>query len=411
MKEFGYRSIVETEQKQMSRRAFLKLAGATAAGVLLASSNEHPIVQDIQAEQINSSEVYKNSQRAFLSYRALKKHYEDRDHLLEYPKTENTSLATNWPYSHAIGASLDLYGIEKDGAYKQETEKHIQGLDYYWTEQNLPGYRAVAFADDPGNEQKYHDDNAWVGLNLMRAYHIEKDPFLIERSKQLFDSALSGFDTEFTCGTGGVYWQYQDEFATIHDKNTISTAPNAQLGLRIFQATGENYYLDNAHKMYSWVNQEMKDPTDGLYWDHINKECEPDKTKWTYNQGVMIGAHTMLYSITEDEDFLSQAEEIASRSLNHFDTEKLLSQPPEFNAIYFRNLLYLSNYSKNMNLTEEIQTQMQIYADHVWNDPDTRDQTGLFRFENNAKLITQAAMIEIYAMLSWNSNEYDARLL
>ena len=48
----------------------------------------------------------------------------------------------------------------------------------------------------------------------------------------------------------------------------------AELALRLYQATGERPYLDWALHMYRWTQTHLRDPADGLYWDHLAVDAE-----------------------------------------------------------------------------------------------------------------------------------------
>jgi len=64
---------------------------------------------------------------------------------------------------------------------------------------------------------------------------------------------------------------------------------------------------------------------------------------WSYNQGTMIGAGTLLYQATGDSGYLFQAPQTAKAALAYFTPERLGSEIPFFPSIYFRNLLYLDS--------------------------------------------------------------------
>jgi len=52
---------------------------------------------------------------------------------------------------------------------------------------------------------------------------------------------------------------------------------------------------------------------------------------------------------------------------------------------------------------------MQTYADAVWTDPAVHDAaTGLFKLNPGVRhsLLDQAAMVQVYALLSWRASNY-----
>ena len=76
-----------------------------------------------------------------------------------------------------------------------------------------------------------------------------------------------------------------------------------------------------------------------------------------------------------------------------------------FNAIFFRNLLMLYAVTRS----DRYLRAMRGYADAVWSDPRVHDtQTHLFKLNggNRYSLLDQAAMVQVFALLSWSSTEY-----
>jgi hypothetical protein len=178
------------------------------------------------------------------------------------------------------------------------------------------------------------------------------------------------------------------------------------LGLDLCAVTGDPSHLAWARRVYSWVNTYLRDPDDGLYWDHLlttgRSTYAVDTTKWTYNQGTMIGAGARLHHLGADPDgtCLAAARAVAVAALGHF-AGRYSTQMPAFNAIYFRNLLELAPLvSDQLDLRRAIVAAMREYAEWGWTT--VRDpRTGLFgRGSSRATLIDQGAWTEIYACLA-----------
>ncbi|HEX5506716.1 MAG TPA: glycoside hydrolase family 76 protein [Thermomicrobiales bacterium] len=318
--------------------------------------------------------------------------------------------AFEWPYTQALAATLDLAGLPGAGDEERAAARAaVAGLDAYWDARparGAPGYRSSI---EPGGE-KYFDDNAWAGLDLLRAHRLTGDTALLDRARAVFAFVLTGWDAD-SCRPGGVYWKQQLPGEANHDRNTVSTAPNAELGLRLYQATGERSYLDWAARMYAWVDANLRD-AGGLYWDHLDAACAIERTVWSYNQGAMIGAGALLALTTGDETSLVRAEDTARAALARFDAEGYRRHGAAFNAIFFRNLLFLHSQTADADLRAATLEAMRGFADAVWDDPEVHQQrTHLFAFgDGPAKLLDHAGMAQIYACLAWDPADYAAIL-
>jgi rhamnogalacturonyl hydrolase YesR len=180
------------------------------------------------------------------------------------------------------------------------------------------------------------------------------------------------------------------------DRNTVTTATGALLGLELYERTHDPTQLAWAQRMLGWVTTCMLAP-DGLLWDHLALDGTRDETHWSYNQGTAIGANVLLYRSTGDKGALKRAEALADASLAYFDRTPGGREPAFFVAIWFRNLLALESVDGDARYRDALQE----YADGVWDR--LRDQsTGLFHFNGSrsAKLLEQAAMVQIYAGLA-----------
>lgn len=154
--------------------------------------------------------------------------------------------------------------------------------------------------------------------------------------------------------------------------------------------------------MYHWTNTNLQRP-DGLYADHLSLSGAVDPTIWSYNQGVAVGVNVLLYEVTNDRDYLAEAERIASAASRYFAQQgRLAGQPASFNSIYFRNLLMLESVTGGSTYRRAAQS----YADAVWAS-DRDPETGLFHFgSDHTQTLEQSAMIQLYAVLNWTRPQW-----
>lgn len=389
----------------MKRRQIL---GALLAGLLGPTFANLAGGQVVQAKAL--ADHKSNLDRALASYDVLQKYFYLQDgsglYLEEYPlQSGDNPYSYEWPFSQAHIATLDLSALpgEAGRAFRSALEDREIGQERYWNTTGatgLPGYDSYVRPPYGNGGDKFYDDNSWVGQAKIQQYLMTGDQNALERAKQLFALIVSGWDTNTAhADLGGVFWT---QASWSHDRNTVSNMPPAEFGLRLHQITGEQFYFDWAKRMYDWTNTYLQTP-DGLYWDHLDLQGNIQKTIWSYNQGVPVGVNVLLYQITGDGAYLREAERIAQAALTYYGASGLYNQPAYFNSIFFKNLLLLQSVDHNRDYVDAMQT----YADSVWqNNLDT--STGLFHFNGSAQtqLLEQAAMVQIYAVLSWTPSAY-----
>jgi len=350
-----------------------------------------------------------NADRAAAAYQAQQRYFYVANGSSLYRETYPNSgnpYSYLWAFSQAMAATLDLYGISKVSS-RDVLDRARTGLGRYWNGASVPpGYASYPLRPYGNGGDKFYDDEAWIGLNLVRTYRLVGDATSLAQARKVFTLLVSGWDTNPADPyPGGVYWT---QAPWSRDRNTVSTAPSAELGFRLYQLTGDPTYRDWATRMYDWVNTTLQDPADGLYWDHVDAAGVIETTKWSYNQGTMIGASLLAYQVTSAVEYLARAEAVATAALAYYGSIGYLGQDPAFNAIYFRNLLALAGVTKNATLRSAITTAMQGYADTAWQT--NRTTNNLFAFpagSSPVSLLNQAALTQIYAGLAWNPANYD----
>jgi Glycosyl hydrolase family 76 len=371
--------------------------------------------------------LHGNPARALVAYQAMQ-------HSFYIPGTglyEGEPYSYLWPFSQALTATISVSSISGQAAaaktvYPRELHVRMYGLQRYWgpAGQTLPGAQpegeevAVEGSETPevagiapttlpsfnGNVVppggvSYYDDNEWIGIELARLYKLRHDAVALEKAEQIMAFVMSGWQTspKLAC-PGGV--PFSDSPSNT-DRNTVTDGPAAELGVQLYRITGNGTYLQFALMAYEWVRDCLLSPS-GLYYDHIRPHGVIGQALWSYNQGSMIGAGVLLYQATGDSGYLYQARQTAKAAQAYFTLPRLLGENPFFPAVYFRNLMYLDAVTHDPPGSRLAQS----YVDSVW--VHQRLTSGLFVFGSppGAQLLTQAAMAQIYALLSTPASTY-----
>jgi uncharacterized protein YyaL (SSP411 family) len=331
----------------------------------------------------------RNAFRAAVSFWAMRHSFYDPS-AHSYREVEGgRSVAHAWPYSQALAATIAMADVPRRGRlYVSEAAERVSGLATYLG-------ASGAYTSGVGRSgDVYYDDNEWIALDLLHWYRLRNAPRALAQARRVFMIVVAAWDSDPTRACpGGIPWT---NAAGNDDRNTVTTATGALLGLRLYEVTDDASQLAWSKQMLTWVSSCLLAP-DGLYWDHLGPDGARDETHWSYNQGTAIGANVLLYRLTGDATALQRAERLADASLEYFDRTPGGKEPPYFLAIFFRNLLDLAAVDGNADYRAEAQE----YADAAW-DVAHDPKTGLFRFHGPqpVRLLEQAAMVQIYASLS-----------
>jgi uncharacterized protein YyaL (SSP411 family) len=305
-------------------------------------------------------------------------------HLVD-PVTRGYRETDAWPVSQAVAATIAVAripGVTTDAAaftargFRQLGPLRLGAL-----------YRASA------GGAVYYDDNEWIAEDLLDWNLYRRDSASMARAEAIFAGVVKAWDADAsTPCSGGVYWTTA---SGVGDRNTVSTANGALVGLRLYALTHRPVLLYWSRRMLDWLDACMLAP-DGLYWDHLRIDGTIDRHEWTYNQGSLVGAYLMLYETTHDASALGRAERLADATIAAFGDDRLSAEPPEFAAVFFRRALELAAVDGRSSYVAAAQS----YADAAWNvvrDP----ATGLF----SERLLGQAAFVQLYAQLALTETE------
>ncbi|WP_196989128.1 glycoside hydrolase family 76 protein [Panacibacter microcysteis] len=368
-------SLLNLEKQQMnySNNTFIRLLLCAAVGLLFF----FPVAgqqKEEYARRINL--LQKNIDAHF--YDAAKGLYYEH-----YPKKANDKLHSYmWPLCALVQAANEQEAIMQDNDAMEPVVRAIE--QYYNTDAPANGYQAYVTAEE--HDSRFYDDNQWIAIACLDAYNRTRKDYYLDKPKEIYRFMMTGFDT---ISGGGLYWK-EDEKTT---KNTCSNGPGILIALQLYSITGQKNYLDTAMLLYKWVNQHLQS-ADGLYYDHIKiPSLKIDSAKYTYNTGTMLQANVLLYRITKDQQYLSEAQRIAAAARQYFYRHNKLPGNYWFNAVLLRGLQDLYREDHNRAHIEWFAKD----AERIW--ARKRNADNLVGTQKNYAMIDQAAMIEIYARL------------
>lgn len=359
-----------------------------------------PADQVLGTEQaaISPQQARELTERAFA---AMNSNYGDYPHHTWASVTPSPMFTTAWPLGQQIEATMAAGKLNNSALdVPRELAQRLDGLHYYWSDQNGVGGYDAGVNSPFSNHDRYYDDNAWIGLGLMDVYQGDNtQTWALDKAKQLFELEQRGAEeaSKVAVEPGGVMWQEGDDKGY---RATVSTAGATQVALRLYETTHDPKYLEFAKKQFDWVDQHLSNGS-GLYIDGIDGKGEKHGDVFSYNQGLMLGDATLLYKLTGDQKYLEKAQGIADAATKYFTEEKLESQSPIFNAIFFKNLQMFDSVVPNPGASQQHRAMIEQYAGYLQSHMDKNGVVLTGHEEDDAwKSLTQSASIQIFSMLA-----------
>lgn len=319
-----------------------------------------------------------------------------------------------WPYSGTFSAVNALMEATKDnkkdfGNYqKLLDEKVLPGLAEYFDTRRMPEAYASYIKDAPLSD-RFYDDNVWLGIDFTDVYLMTSQENYLQSAKLIWKFIESGMDD---CLGGGIYWCEQKK----ESKNTCSNAPGSVFALKLFKATQDSSYFEKGKSLYEWTKATLQDTTDCLYFDNMRLDGEIGRAKFAYNSGQMMQSAALLYQLTGNGQYLKDAQAIAAACHNYFFMEFTPGQGEPFRmlkkgdvwftAVMLRGFIELYQVDGNKVYLDSFARSL----DYAWTH--AREDNGLFNTDFTGKscdnrkwLLTQAAMVEMYARLAVFANQ------
>ena len=385
------------------RRAKRASASAAATGARRSRKPKKPPPPTLHGDAL----------RALLAFEAMQRRY----YVVGSGLYAGEPFSFLWPFSQAFAATVSMdnvQGVPKipglGAKLAGELHARLVGLNSYLDLTNSSASEGtftstlaafdgeVAPPAGPGGP-KYYDDNDWLGIELARTYKLTRKTATLGSAEAIMAFEMAGWtsDPSLAC-PGGIPFSNTTENT---DRNTVTNAPAAELALQLYRLTHSAQYLQFAEMAYEWVRHCLLQ-SNGLYADHIGPSGAIEDTFWSYNQGAMIGAGTLLYQATGNGAYLYQARQTAVAAAAYFSLQRLDEEIPFFPSVYFRNVLYLDSVVHDPSGPR----LAQAYVNHAW---EARRLPG-YLFEAgtppSAQLLVQAAIVQVYALLASPASSY-----
>lgn len=278
-----------------------------------------------------------------------------------YFNEKNTNTNFNyWPQAHALDVLVDAYLRTNKADYKAYMDKWYTGVN-----------------QKNGNTftNEFYDDMGWNALAMFRAYEATGD----EKFKTAVDAVWADIKTGWnsTMG-GGIAWRKSMPYY----KNTPANGPAAILSARLYQKFKNPDELAWSKKIYTWLKDSLYNKSTGWVYDGINSDNDGKKNttwKFTYNQGLFIGAAVELYKVTNDIGYLNDALNaanftLADNVLTNFN-DNLLHDEGNGDGGLFKGV-FIRYFSQLILAPGMVSSDKQRYANFLKHNAETLWNTG-----------------------------------
>ncbi|MGM0123433.1 hypothetical protein IGI37_000799 [Enterococcus sp. AZ194] len=242
-----------------------------------------------------------------------------------YPLTDEkeNEVFNYWWLAHLVDIRIDAYLRTKDEKYLEMAKE-----TYQYNKSRNKGTLL----------HEYYDDMLWNALAALRLYKITDETVYFEDAKEV---CLDIFNTAWNETMGGGFAWKRTQMTY---KNTPVNAPIILLAMRLYKIEPQEIYIETSKKTLEWLQKTLIQPDTQFAEDGINRNNDGEiDTQWrfTYNQGVYIGALLEFYSVTKDKTYLSKALTCAKTAIDTLTKEGVFDDQGDGGDIgLFKGILY-----------------------------------------------------------------------
>lgn len=302
------------------------------------------------------SEYYPNSFKPDLDY------FDDGTH-------QANECSFLWPMSGVFSSAVLMAKVEPE-TYRPYLDSMVVAMEQYYDTTRVPfAYQAYPAAFD--KVDRYYDDNGLVGIDYIDTYSVTKNKVHLEKAKQVLSFILSGWDDRFE---GGVPWVEGKK----DQKPACANGKAMVLALKLYEATGDVYYLETGKRFYRWIWKYLHDDkTDIIVNSWITEgEGHAQFDPYTYNSGTFIQSAVALYRFTGEKKYLDDALTVCEGSSKYFFHYTEDGIPFTYNIPWF-DVVLMRGYQDVWEVTGESKYADILIRALDWAWENARDDNGL----------------------------------
>lgn len=275
-----------------------------------------------------------------------------------YPLTDvkENEVFNYWWLAHLVDIRLDAYLRTKKQQYLDLAEN-----TYQYNKNRNHGTLM----------HEFYDDMLWNGLAALRLYEVTKKVVYLQDAKLVCTDIFKTAWNEKM--DGGFAWKRTQ----LYYKNTPVNGPIMILALRLHQIEQDENYLETSLRTLAWMQTHLVNTATQFVEDGINRNGDGRiDTQWrfTYNQGVYIGALLEFYHVTNEEKYLEDALKCAQTSIDSLTKKGVFCDVGDggdiglFKGIEYRYLNLLYQETKSSFIKEFIESSCEILVQNAMID-------------------------------------------
>ncbi|MFG6192659.1 glycoside hydrolase family 76 protein [Nonomuraea sp. JJY05] len=254
-----------------------------------------------------------------------------------------------WWLAHAVDVRIDAYLRTSDPARLEQARRIHDGI--------LRRNGGALFND-------YFDDMLWLALATLRLAEATGESALYGEAVELWQHVLDhGWNDH---EGGGIAWRVSQPYY----KNTPANAPFVILSARLHRHTGDGRYLEQARRAMDWLEATLVRP-DGFVHDGVNRQEDhaiDEDWRFTYNQGLYVGACVELARTPGEEGRLSRAARTARTAIAELGVDGVFAAEGAggdeglFKGVYYRYARELIEAAE----VPEVRAFVLGSTEHLW---------------------------------------------
>lgn len=248
---------------------------------------------------------------ATIAYDAFNTTFYDKEFGVYYATTEKKGRAAIWTQAIYWDMAMDAWKRTGDERYRTLITDIYDGA----------GRQYAGYDWAVTKEWFIYDDIMWWVISFARAYQVTGEERYLNHSISGFDrvwSGLPGVDNgSYDPERGGMFWGWKPDQ---RGKTACINYPTVIAAVLLYNITKDREYLDRAINVYDWSRKNLFDTKLGRIGDH---QVPGNPTNWTtnlYNQATCIGSGVMLYEATGEDFYLQDAILAAEYTREHMST-------------------------------------------------------------------------------------------